>query len=493
MAGNTWFDINKEGFRKTLERRGKAFAIFELAQNPWDEDGTTEVSITLPRPEHGKSVLTVTDDAPQGYRDLSESYTIYAESYKKNDPTKRGAFDVGDKCVLALCEEATITSTTGRVTFDRDGTRRRTSAVKRERGSEFRAELKLKISDWDEMRSGALKLIPPVPTFFNGTQIAPRTPLGSWVATLPTVKADEEGNLRPTERKTTISLYAVEPGETPRLYEMGIPVVEFDCKYHVSIGQKVPINVDRDNVPPSFASRVLVEVLNHTAESLSEEEAKQNWVTSGASDPRCKVIKTVMDTRFGKDRYSYNPNDPESNKIAISKGSMVIHGSVLPAGMWENAKRDGAIAPPPPSPKAHFSQSGRPPIERDKWTNGMTEFEQFAIRFARVVIGKAVCVTFYSESDHWKACYGDNGLCVAKKNCGGNRFFDGGSEAHYRDWVELLIHEFAHDSVSDHLSNDFHEECCRIGATYAAHLQRQLVAQNGDDHSSDQPPLELRA
>lgn len=31
----------------------------------------------------------------------------------------------------------------------------------------------------------------------------------------------------------------------------------------------------------------------------------------------------------------------------------------------------------------------------------------------------------------------------------------------------LLIHELAHDKVSDHLSHDYHEECCRLGAELA--------------------------
>lgn len=482
MAGRRdWVDVDMDGLKKILERRGKELAVYELVQNAWDEN-VTKVEVTLTRPVNGRSELVVTDDSPEGFRDLTDSYTMFAESYKKADPQKRGAFNLGEKYVLALCDEAAITTTTGRVSFDENGRHR--SGKKLERGSEFRGSMRLKISEWEQMCAAVTKLIPPVPTFFNEIEIATRQPLRSWTAPLPTVRADEEGNLRRTERKTTISLYAVEPDETPTLYEMGIPVIEFDCKYHVSIGQKVPLNVDRDNVPPSFASRVLVEVLNQTASSLTEEEAKENWVTTGASDPRCKVIKTVMDKRFGEDRYSYNPNDPESNKIAISKGSMVIHGSVLPTGMWGNAKRDGAIAPPPPSPKAHFSQFGRPPIERDKWTDGMREFEEFAIRFARIVIGKSVTVSFYSDSDHWKACYGENGLCVAKKNCGGNRFFDGGAEVHHREWVELLIHEFSHDTVEDHLSSDFHEECCRIGATYAEHLQNELGLASGDENTA---------
>lgn len=100
----------------------------------------------------------------------------------------------------------------------------------------------------------------------------------------------------------------------------------------------------RDNVLPSFASRVLIEVLNNTADSLSEQEATDNWVTIGASDPRYKVIKTVMDKRFGEDRYSYNPSDPKSNKIATSKESFFVHGSVLPAGIPETR---GATAQSP--------------------------------------------------------------------------------------------------------------------------------------------------
>jgi hypothetical protein len=31
-----WFDVDKQGLAKLLERRGKAFAIMELIQNAWD-------------------------------------------------------------------------------------------------------------------------------------------------------------------------------------------------------------------------------------------------------------------------------------------------------------------------------------------------------------------------------------------------------------------------------------------------------------------------
>lgn len=33
--------------------------------------------------------------------------------------------------------------------------------------------------------------------------------------------------------------------------------------------------------------------------------------------------------------------------------------------------------------------------------------------------------------------------------------------------VALAIHEFTHDRIANHLSDDFHEECCRLGAKLA--------------------------
>jgi hypothetical protein len=481
MRRKNWLDVDMEGMRKVLERRGKQLAIYELVQNGWDED-VTKVEVALTRPENGSLELVVSDDSQEGFRDLTDAYTMFAESPKKPDPQKRGAFNVGEKYVLALCHEASITTTTGRVTFDDSG-RHRTGNVKRERGSEFRGLLRLKIEEWEAMCKAAMRLIPPVATFFNGKEIPPRIPLRTWTATLPTVKGDEEGNLRRTERQTIVSVYAVLPGETPTLYEMGIPVVEIDTKYHVSIGQRVPLNIDRDNVTPAYRSAVLVEVLNNTVDLLTEEDAKATWVTVGADDERVTddAITAVLDKRYGENRFSYDPNDPEAAKIAISKGGVIVHGSSMPAGMWENSRRAGAIAPPPPSPKAHFSEFGKGPIDLSKWTEGMHNFAEFARIFALVVIGKPISISFYSDSggQGWQGCYGSNSLKVAKKQCGGNKFFDGDFESRVFDWTELLIHELAHDKVSDHLSSEFHEECCRLGAKYIEHLCLKSASAKG--------------
>jgi hypothetical protein len=125
------------------------------------------------------------------------------------------------------------------------------SRKRTERGSEFSGLLKLNIDDWEHMCRAVHKLIPPLPTFFNGEETTPRKAAHSFECQLPTVRADEEGNLHRRSQRTQIRVYDPEPGESPVLYEMGIPVVSTGDKWHVDIQQKVPLNLERDNVSPS--------------------------------------------------------------------------------------------------------------------------------------------------------------------------------------------------------------------------------------------------
>jgi hypothetical protein len=70
VGSQPWFVVSKEGLRKTLERKGKTFALYELLQNGFDED-STKVSLTLTKPMNGKATLICIDDAPNGYRSLA--------------------------------------------------------------------------------------------------------------------------------------------------------------------------------------------------------------------------------------------------------------------------------------------------------------------------------------------------------------------------------------------------------------------------------------
>ena len=116
-----WFDVDKAGLGKQAEQQSKGRLIGELVQNALDEAGVTQIAVTLALvPGRPLADLTVEDDSPEGFRDLAHAYTLFAESYKRDNPEQRGQFNLGEKMVLAVCESASISTTKGTVVFDPD-------------------------------------------------------------------------------------------------------------------------------------------------------------------------------------------------------------------------------------------------------------------------------------------------------------------------------------------------------------------------------------
>jgi hypothetical protein len=56
-------------------------------------------------------------------------------------------------------------------------------------------------------------------------------------------------------------------------------------------------------------------------------------------------VRSYLRTRFGEKRVSFDPSDPEANKLAVSQGYTVVHGSMMSAGAWNNARSAHAILP----------------------------------------------------------------------------------------------------------------------------------------------------
>ncbi len=463
LSGQPWFVVDKEGLRKTLARKGKAFAIFELVQNAYDEDAT-EVSVTLTQPQDGRSMLTCVDDASKGYRDLSTAHTMFAESTKKSDPTKRGRFNVGDKYVLALCDEAKITSTSGRVIFDRDGTRSRDSK-RTKTGSEFRGELPLTQEEFGEMAAQVKLLLPPIPTFFNGVEIPTRPILHDFQVTLPTEVADDNGVCRSRHRETSIRLYSLRQGEKPMLYEKGIPVVEIDGKWHVDVQQKIPLNIERDNVTPSYLKAVFAAVLNERKDFLTEEDAAAAWVAVGLADTRISddAVKVIVQKRFGTKAVIYDRKDKGSNKECTSKDYTVVPIGSMSKEEWRNVKRAGAMKMAGEvCPTDHENQVPDKTLGHDELTPIQSQYERLIQTLAPLMIGQPMAVKFIEDEDipyegctRWKP-----GEFLMEVNLA---FHDP------NDWhqnYELLIHEFAHHAVqsNDHLVNVFYDTVTEMGA-----------------------------
>ena len=458
-----WLEVDKDGFRKILERRGKEFVLFELLSNAWDEDAML-VTATLSRPEHSCSVLTVTDDSPAGWRCLRDAYVLFAESYKKSEAGKRGRFNAGEKSVLALCTEAQITTTTGQIRFNADG-KRTMGRSKRESGSEFTGKLPLTLAEFEHIVQAARLLIPPVRTIFNGTEIPSRTVVKEFEETLPTVKADAEGMLRNTARKTTVRVHETLPGESAMLYEMGIPVVETGDRWHVDVQQKCPLNADRDNVTPAYLRLVRVAVLNQMNAAIGQQDANALWVRQAASDPKCSkaAISRVLDLRFGPNRVSYDPSDVGSNREAASQDYVVVSGGSLSAGEWENAKRAGAITPAgalfPTDLKGKIPDKV---YSRDEWTPEMERYGELVERLSERLIGRPITVRYIKDRQI---------VCGTFNHASGTMTVNLAKHT-LADPLEnyaLMLHEMAHNVVrsNDHLCHQFYESVTELGAKLA--------------------------
>src|SRR5438093_8444055 len=224
-----WFDVDRAGLGKQVEQQSKGRLVGELIQNALDETGVTQIAVTLVLvPSRPLADLTVEDDSPEGFRDLSHAYTLFAESYKRGNPEQRGQYNFGEKLVLAVCESASISTTKGTVVFDPAEGRIEKPRQKRERGSVFQGRIKMTREEYPEVCDYFRSLLLPenVVVTFNGDRLLPRKPLRTFETSLETLVADQEGVMKPRVRKTQVGVYEALPGEVPGLYEMGLPVVE---------------------------------------------------------------------------------------------------------------------------------------------------------------------------------------------------------------------------------------------------------------------------
>lgn len=462
-SGQPWLVVDVIGLRKTLQRKGKAFAIYELLQNGFDED-STKVSLTLTKPVNGASTLICVDDAPRGYADLSNAHTMFAESKKKTDHKKRGRFNVGEKYVLALCDKATITSTTGRTIFHEDGTRTH-DKIRTKAGTEFRGELSLTEEEFNDLSAQVKRVIPPISTFFNEVEISPRTPLHEFTTTLPTEIADDNGVPRTRQRQTSVRLYDPLTGEQPTLYELGMPVVEIDGRWHVDVQQKVPLNIERDNVTPGYLRTLRVAIVNQCKDFLTEEDAAAAWVNDALASPKIEpeATKAIIEKRFGEKAVLYDASDLGSNRECVAEDRVVIPRNTFTKEQRANVNKvvQKASDIHPTNLNLDTTTKRIPP---EKLLDTQAVFKKFILDVAPLMLEHKLEEVRFIDDDTLDI-YGCTKWMKADKFI----FTVNVANHDVEDWqrnFDLFIHELSHHAVqrNDHLFEDFWRTASEMGA-----------------------------
>jgi len=479
---SSWFDVSKDGLKQLMEGRPKSFIIRELVQNAWDEPGVTVCNITLRYAGRGIADMEVVDDAPEGFADITHAYTLFAETRKRKDPTKRGRFNLGEKQVLALCKEASIRTTTGTIEFCEDGTRKSTRG-RTTSGSVFAAKIRMKKAEVKECIDAISSFLPPgsVNTIINGRTLKVREPVRSAKVRLTTEYTTNSGSWRRGRRNTVIDVVATARNEVPTLYEMGIPVVELEGgdKYHYNVNQRVPLNQDRDNVSPAYLRDLRAEVLNVVADMLTESDASEAWVREASETKRVseEAFDAVMTKRFGKKVAKHTIGDKEANHNAVAHGYTVLSGGALSKGEWANVKKFDTVPStakvcPTDRPTFDGENAGKL-IPEDEWTEGMRRVVRLTHDIAEETIGGCV-VRIARSPQKFAAWYGGRELTFNYRKLG-RRFFNSFPD-NRADVVGLIIHELAHEAESNHLSDKYHREVCRLaGEVVELSLRRSEV------------------
>ncbi len=194
-----WFAAHKDGLRqiaeRLVERRGFGILAGELYQNVRDSDAT-ECLMTLELIPGKPQAHLVCEDNGEGFVDLTHAWTIFAPSAKKDDPTKAGRFNLGEKHVLSFCRTALIHTTSGSVQFSRDEGRQVFPRRKRDVGTKFEAEIDCTRERAQQFADYVKMLIvrPGLTVKFNGdvvglmdqTGLEPRNPIRVFETVLKT-------------------------------------------------------------------------------------------------------------------------------------------------------------------------------------------------------------------------------------------------------------------------------------------------------------------
>lgn len=456
-----WFEVDAKGLRSLLGGKDKSFIIKELVQNAFDEpikNCNVSIEHTQYQKKPGLIKVIVEDDSPIGFRDLSHAYTLFGDTYKRRDISKRGRFNLGEKLTFSICDSAILTTTKGTITFDKNG-RREDLAVKTEKGSKIVIWLQGSVDESIQMVNTATIIIAPKSVEYrvNGIKQNYSKP-HKVINTKLTTEIEKNGQMIRVVKNGTVHVRkSIE--KKKYLYEIGIPVTEIECDYDIDLQQKVPLTMDRETVMPHFLQDVYAEVLNVIYDELDENSASSLWVRIATSDSRVskEATKAVLQNRFGDKFLVANNFDPNSIDEAIAKGFTVLRGSQLSKEEWEVAKGHDLMQSTSDLFGYDFGKAERV----KQLSEGMKQTEKLVKKIGKELMDTRVKVTFVNADGTTRAQFNsaNNELMFNVTLCGED-FFNKPVSVRV---LSLILHELGH-KYGKHTDHNYHEALTALGS-----------------------------
>lgn len=468
---NAWFKVDKEGLRELQAGKAKWRLIGELVQNAFDEDITAcKVDIA----KVGKFVeVTVEDDSERGFRNLEDAYTLFGNTYKRSLSEKRGRFNLGEKLLLSIAEEAKVSTTTGTVIFDSSGRKETKETTKK--GTIIFVKLIMADKEVKEVVTKLRGFIAPdsVKYIVNEEEVPSRKIFKTFETSLTTeVYSEEKKVMSWTTRKTKVDLYDVPVDRESYIYEMGIPIQKIACQFDVDVQQKIPLGMDRVTVSPAFLQDLFAEVLNVTVKQVEEEDSSALWIRKAMTDERVKaeVVEEIIEKRWGDKVCVRDLQDQKSVDEAITHGYKVLSGGELSKEEWGVIR---AKAPIPSSSKLFGSERDVKEIiipEKD-WTPDQRVVSCYAKMIAKKCLGKSIEVVISKADTRYSATYGNGRLTFNLYHLSPDWWKGGVCER----TTDLILHELGHEGGT-HYEHGYHETLTKVGAKLVALALKEPIA-----------------
>ena len=267
-----WFELSEEGWRRSNRARPLGQLVREALQNAFDQRAR-RVTVRLEESE-----VRIEDDAPTGLARDEFAFTVFLGE-KDTPPTWRGRKGRGLKEMIAASDRAEVETVGRTLVFDQDG--RHVRPNPRLVGTCLRLFRRTSARERDAALALLRLTLPPpgVTLVINGRTVRPAR-LKETLEDCPLETVElHRGVERYVERLARVDLYLPRPGETPHLFELGLPVEPHALPWHVDVQQRIPLAAERDAARDAYKRTLAAIVLESMAPDLTRQELSGAWVT----------------------------------------------------------------------------------------------------------------------------------------------------------------------------------------------------------------------
>lgn len=462
------FQVDTQGFKNQMAEMKPYQLVQEIIANSMDEVSVTRIDCTIKFNMTKKLIEVSVIDNGDGFRTIHDVFKLFGRSYKRAYKNLRGRFNLGEKEFMAVTIDGFVRSRDWKVEFF-DDKRKEITGLESFRGTEVYGTFDWGQTTIEEMTNELTRIIVPhgQDLFINEKQILKKAMVRSINGKLWTEVEDElSGKMTRELHDTQVDLYERKEGETGWIFELGIPVQQFEkklnVKWHVDVRQKVPLGIKRDVVSDTYLVDLYALMVNEAHDLIPLEDAGASWITRSMGKLSAEPARAMLVKQYGTDKlFIPSTSDYHANEAVNGINGQFILPRTLDKDQRQHLIDMGIIRY---ASEAFPTRTvGSEPVEINIQ---MENYAKVVKAVAKDVIGKDIDVRFVkSESTH-PAWYGINDITYNIKYLpNGIRFFD-----QFTDYGwGLLVHELSHDKSPNqgeypmpHSSKEFLSEMERI-------------------------------